>query len=286
MATAIAGETANGQSKVDRYKWKPLGKPGEFRLIPKKQLHIDSSYQRTEHISKVNVLKIASEFDWVQFGVLLVALRTDGTFWIYDGQHRWLATLRRGDIDVVPCLVFEVDSLPNEAKAFLGANICRKPMPALPVLRAKAVAGDDIGQFVIEYAATLGLRFSDTASKYGEIKCAAACVAVATKSKDRFRDVLCLAAGLCREDDLEIQRVLLLGLAFLHERLEPPLMSEKVKARVVSCGAAGLLAAAKRQMILEDKSGEAVWGRGMLREINKLGRTKYRISETGDKQQP
>lgn len=92
-------------SKRIQFNWADPDDRGEYMDIPKDHLEVDHTYQRdTVSIERIN--SIAREFRWSAFGVLLIIRGSDGTLWVYDGQHRLAAAKLRDDIDDLPCLVF------------------------------------------------------------------------------------------------------------------------------------------------------------------------------------
>jgi hypothetical protein len=101
---------------------------------------VDHLYQR-EEVSESNTLSIASEWSFSLCGALVVMERTDGTLWIVDGQQRFLAARRRGDIAELPCIVFQSAGLESEALAFVGVNTSRKAVPARAKWAARLMAG-------------------------------------------------------------------------------------------------------------------------------------------------
>ena len=111
-------------SKIDRYKWTKAGEPGTMILVDKDQLSISLDYQR-EATSRQSVLRIARNFDWAKFGVLIVSETKDG-FYVMDGGHRLRAALLRDDVKSVPCVIFEMGSVSSEAAAFYGINNDRR----------------------------------------------------------------------------------------------------------------------------------------------------------------
>lgn len=133
---------------------------GRVCRLPVSDLKIDHSYQRRE-VSEYNTLAIASEFSWSRCGTLIVMERRDHSYYIVDGQQRWLAIKRRQDIKDVPCLVFASDGPEHESKAFRGLNIRRKNVPALVKFNSAVVAGDSPEKEISEWLGTIGLHVGD-----------------------------------------------------------------------------------------------------------------------------
>lgn len=126
-----------------RRRWKTRGVMGEYTLISKHELKIDHTYQRAE--SKRKAMEYAADWSWVACGTIAVALRKVNDtyeFWVMDGQHRVAAALLRDDLNNLPCLVFEMDDLEEEAQGFVDINLHRGAPTSTDKYRALLVAGD------------------------------------------------------------------------------------------------------------------------------------------------
>ena len=124
---------------LERYGWSPdVGPTPEFLWIPVDQIDVDSSYQRETSIGRSR--RIASEFDWRKCGAVVVSKR-DGRYYATDGGHRVLAIRLRPDLDVVPCLVFEL-AVEVEAASFVAMGKNRKNLGGLDLWKAQIRAGD------------------------------------------------------------------------------------------------------------------------------------------------
>lgn len=159
-----AATVANGfnpQPKVERYDWKMVGEPGQMMWLPKSKLHVDHEYQRTR-VSRPKVLGIASEWVWPAVGVLSVARRPDGTYWVFDGQHRKLAADRRTDVQVLPCMVYEMTDRLNEALAYLKINNYRSSMQSIDKMNAELIAQDPVAMAVKEMVERSGYVIADS----------------------------------------------------------------------------------------------------------------------------
>lgn len=141
-------------NKADHYSWAKPGDKGQYRQIPLSDLNVDHSYQRKE-VSEPNTLAIAKAFDWSAFAAITVMERQDGTKWIVDGQQRYLAACRRGDISTVPCMLFHSDGRDHEANAFYVLNTRRKSVDSYTKFRALVSANvspqRDVADFLKQY---------------------------------------------------------------------------------------------------------------------------------------
>lgn len=107
--------------------------------LPIRCLRIDPAYQREVLKNGArNIGKIAMEFDWAKFGVVIVANLGTGMFAIVDGQHRAIAAAARG-ISEVPCLVIEADP-GKQAEAFASINGAVTKISPLQIFHAEVAA--------------------------------------------------------------------------------------------------------------------------------------------------
>lgn len=153
-------------SKVDRYEWVVLDKPGRMMWIDKGKIGIDPLYQR-EDINNTRVLEIASSWSWVACGVLVIARRADGSLWAVDGQHRKLAADKRHDIKELPCIVFDVDHVKEEAIGYIRNNTLKSPIKTLDRFKALTVTEDPVAAAVKELLDASGY----TMAKHGDMTC-------------------------------------------------------------------------------------------------------------------
>jgi hypothetical protein len=139
------------------------------------ELTVDQSYQRSidNDGSRRLIASIAANFDWRLCAPLVVSRRQDGSKVIIDGQHRWAAAVRRGDLPQLPCCLFTYDSPEDEARMFIVANRARKPMNRLDDFHAALAAADEdaveIQRLVTEAGLRMARNTSSTAWKAGEV---------------------------------------------------------------------------------------------------------------------
>jgi ParB-like chromosome segregation protein Spo0J len=133
------------------------------------RLSIDSTYQRSpdNDASRRLIIHIAAKFDWRLCSPLVVSRRSDDTFVIIDGQHRWLAARRRGDIPQLPCCVFRYENAQEEARMFILANRSRKPISRLDDYFAALAAEDEDALEIQQIVADAGLKVARKESPGG-----------------------------------------------------------------------------------------------------------------------
>ncbi|WP_170150966.1 DUF6551 family protein [Hephaestia caeni] len=153
----------------------PIGKMPSIEWVHTTELTVDQSYQRSidNEGSRRLIASIAANFDWRLCAPLVVSRRLDGSKVIIDGQHRWAAAVRRGDLLQLPCCLFTYDSPEDEARMFIVANRARKPMNRLDDFHAALAAADEdaleIQRLVTEAGLKMARNTSSAAWRAGEV---------------------------------------------------------------------------------------------------------------------
>jgi len=115
---------------------------GRVQTIALTRLQIDEDYQRL--INNRRVLHIAENFCYMKAGTLSVSQRPDGSLWVFDGQHRLVAMIRRGDIVSISCLVYDLADKYEEAEAFVICNDGIRKLSAVEKHHASYFAKDPV----------------------------------------------------------------------------------------------------------------------------------------------
>jgi len=164
----------NGAERKMAFR-QPTGSMPSIEWVHTSELAVDQSYQRSidNEASRRLIASIAANFDWRLCAPLVVSRRTDGSKIIIDGQHRWAAAVRRGDLPQLPCCLFIYGSPRDEARMFIVANRARKPMNRLDDFHAALAAADEdaleILRLVTEAGLTIARNTSSTAWKPQEV---------------------------------------------------------------------------------------------------------------------
>lgn len=136
-----------GHQKAARFKGysQPRGSMPSIEWVHVTELQVDQTYQRSiENQASARLINsIAHNFDWRLCAPLVVSRRSDGSKVIIDGQHRWAAAMKRGDLLQLPCCLFVYASAQDEARMFIVANRARKPMNRLDDFHAAVAAADE-----------------------------------------------------------------------------------------------------------------------------------------------
>lgn len=125
----------------------------ELKMIPVDQLQIDHEYQRSNH--EKHISKIAAEFDYHDFSVLVVS-RRGARYYVIDGQQRAAAAVVKG-IKRVPCVVVKKLDSKQEAQHFIAINSKRKRVTAIETFNAKVHSGDPDANEIHKIVSNAGL---------------------------------------------------------------------------------------------------------------------------------
>ncbi len=245
-------------------------------MLHKRSLEIPEEYQRKANEAKI--ADITRNLSWPSFGVIVVVYR-NGVAYVIDGQHRCMATLRRDDVDVLPCMAFDFDDITEEAKAFLGLNTLRRPLTSIERHKAEALAGYAAPAVVDRVLKENGLRIAKTASNAGQIKCVAYCKRLASSDIGLFERAIKVAAELSMSQQIPVQEVLIKGIAYIDENVDGGILSKKMLNRLRQVGAHDLMLGARRFMHAMANSSQKNIATGMLEVINKGIRNKFSFGD-------
>ena len=118
-----------------------IGKPGRLVEYRKSDLRIPD-FQRNANEARIK--RGAREFNWYLFGVLYVY--TDGREpYVLDGRHRLGMALMRPDVEMLPCMGFDVTGHEHAAEIFVNLQRYRKPLVTRDLHNAELFAGGEFG---------------------------------------------------------------------------------------------------------------------------------------------
>lgn len=258
--------------KIARYKWTVVDKPGRLLMVDKNRLNIETEYQRQAFQSKV--YEFSNSWSWLACGVIVVGSR-DGEYWVIDGQHRVLAAKRRSDIISLPCIVFQTESVAQEAVGFLAANSRRKPVSALAKHKAMVVANDPIALHIESVVKKLGVVLTESGNMHRGMRCISWCFRKATEDRNAFDLVMEVGTTLCFDKNIQVQEKLLDGLWYIHKFCGDGLHDKKLVKRMYEKGATVLIDSITRAQAFFVRGGSRIFAEGILTQINKGLQHKY-----------
>lgn len=141
----------------------PQGNLPVLQYLKPEQLEVDPSYQREvkSRTAQTLINSIAMHWNWDLAQVLVVS-RRDDKYHVIDGQHRLMAAKKRGDIQSLPCVIGQFDTVADEAKTYTALNENRRPMSALDKFRAAIASGDEECGAINEMLAKHGFEIPDS----------------------------------------------------------------------------------------------------------------------------
>lgn len=127
--------------------------------IPAGDLRFDrDNYQREPNHKRIR--SYVENYNPIAALGVVVSQRADGSYWVIDGQHRVMATMRRMGIDhPMNCYVIQGLSPAEEAELFTLINTHRGPVPA--GAKAKALVGANHATWtqMVKIVSDLGLQY-------------------------------------------------------------------------------------------------------------------------------
>lgn len=268
------------EHRVARYKWTKLGKPGALAYVDKDLILVDASYQRGAPAKRA--MAIASAWDWSYAGVLVVGRRSNGEYYVIDGQHRAAAAKLRADIKYVPCLIIEVDGTKmDEAAAFVHINKSRTNVGPCDLHRANVMRGVTSSCLVEGLSASVGRTIAPHGS--GRIvRCIATVTRWAELDPDTLKRMWPLIDRVC--DAEPVNHEVVSSVMYLERRMDngASLNDKKWASRLVAIGARGCIAANRKAVSYYGAGGDRITAKAILDEINKGLRVRLEVAGLDD----
>lgn len=206
-----------------------LGARPRLEWVPVDKILVDHNYQR--ELRKTRVAQILREFSWAKFGALMLNQHPDGTFTVYDGQHRAKAAKLHPEVSEVPATIISVDGTAQEAAAFLGVNINRSAVSSVERYWAGLEAKDAEALRVQKVLAEAGCAVVQDAGGMGHDKTNA--VTAVSRALSRYGDAaVSFACRVLREgwsaDDRALKGTVITAMARIH-RANPELDQDRMR---------------------------------------------------------
>jgi hypothetical protein len=138
------------------------GEAGDFVVLRIDDLKVDHAYQRDLDVNLVQ--KIARSFDIAAAGPIVVSLRSDGSYFIVNGQHRAAGAKTAGEEEIIAQVV-DYSGVPldearrKEAELRLKGND-RRSDKALERFRAQIAASHRESLHIVEICDQFGTRIN------------------------------------------------------------------------------------------------------------------------------
>lgn len=118
-----------------------IGEKSRLEWVDVKAIRVDDNYQRA--LKKKRVAQILRDFTWAHFQPVMLAEHEDGSFTVFDGQHRVEAARQHPAISQVPAAIVAFEEAYAEASAFIGVNVNRSTVTTVERYHAGIEAGDE-----------------------------------------------------------------------------------------------------------------------------------------------
>lgn len=256
--------------KVGRYAWKIVDERGVTIDLEVKDLMVDLAYQRPSDSkqAEAKILAIASEWSWVACGALRIG-EYRGKYHVMDGKHRALGARRRGDIETLPCVVFKVQGIHEEADAFIRTNTMRRGMSGVDKHRAKVIRGDEDSKMIQRLIEDSG-RAPSMHSSATSVRCIGMMERWIAVNRDVFARVWPLIVRIC--DGHPLHERILSGICYLENRMADSdcgsISDPRWSQRLKKIGYKDLLDACGRAAAYHAKGGPKIFADGILNAIN------------------
>lgn len=261
----------------DRFNRSHRDDEGQLAWIDKQLLRVDPEYQRTEAVSAKRVLSIANTWSWEACGTLTVSLRDDGHYYIIDGQHRWLAAMKRSIVAALPCIVFSNTGVSKEAESFVWSNTNRGHVREIDKFKAELKAGDKTAVAVMQAIENSGYRITTAASSSHAVACLKLLKASYNTSPSRFIRIWELLVEVHNGEPISTN--VFAGCFYLEGVLEKQgksITTRTYRESLTRAGADGLKRAIDKTRAFEGRGGAKVCAQGVANLLNK-GRANNRI---------
>lgn len=257
--------------KAEKFSWAKPTTPGVFRLVNKSLLNVDDKYQR-DRTSEEAVKRIARTWDWTLFEVLMVAEREDKSLWVFSGGHRTRASFYRSDIIDLPCMIFQLADISDEARSFIAGAKMKTSINSLDTFRAAVVAMEPAACKTAAMLSDLGIKVKKTATRPNELKCVHTVQNAVIENAENAKRVMSLVVNMANEEP--ICSVVFRGIFRLVQHFKDrDILAEYAEefARLTQQEIEKAIRQTKAEI---GKGGEAIEAKGVIVALNKGKKTR------------
>lgn len=245
-------------------------KKGEFAEIPKHQLVVDHRYQRS--ITPSRVAELVAKFNWPAFGALTVALRPDLTWVVMAGQHRLAAAMRIGWVDLLPCMVYEIDSLAEEANAFLASSDTHAVTPVAK-FKARVLAGEPEALVAQDMVNSIGRTVAVGAAP-ATLACIGQVLSCIRQDEAALRRIWPVLGELCTGQVISGEIIKALFFLEIHQKPGVSLSQPPWRRKILDAGVVKLAARMQASALNHGNKHARALAEGCGRLLNKGSRTR------------
>lgn len=145
--------------EIAKFAITPQNKAPRMMWVDPLQLSVDETYQRNLSMkSKKLITNIVQNFDWTRFKCPIVTQDEKERMFVLDGQHTAIAAATHPEIEKIPVMIVEADSLKKRARAFIGHNKDRINMTATQLHHSSVVAEDATAMTIDRVCRASGIK--------------------------------------------------------------------------------------------------------------------------------
>ena len=199
-----------------------------LRISPDK-LKIDSTYQREASHSRVK--KIVDNFNMDLFNSPKVSHRSDGFYYVFDGQHSMLAHQKVfGDDEPINCKVYEGLTYNEEIELFVQQNGFSRVVSTKDKLKAEFNDPNSDVRNMINAARIAGVKIDFVAGTWSNhIAAVSAAYSIwQMLGKDDFINVLSVIKDTWNGEGLSYSAGILKGIAFIYKKYGSEIQNQKM----------------------------------------------------------
>ena len=216
----------------------------------------------------MRINEFASAWSWIRCGALSIAKR-EGKFYVMDGQHRLLAAMKRADIDLLPCIIFDAESLEVEADSFVALNSNKTAVAGVDRFKAMVVAGDQVALAVRNMLQATGHSVGPTSSSK-TVSCILTIWKVYSRDPATMEALWPLIADVAPGQAITDSLVRsMFGVERLVQRKQKTIADHPYRGKLIEFGALGIVNACRQEKQIIGKGGERIETGALVKLLNK-----------------
>lgn len=151
---------------------KPLNDPPTLLWVKPTELCVDEGYQRNLSRSSIKLItRVVQNWNWSHFKApICVKDEEQNVFYVVDGQHTAIAAASHPNIDRIPVMIVDAESVADRARAFISHNRDRIAVTPMQMHVSAVASGDAEAAAVDAVCAQAGVRLLRMPPSQGQYK--------------------------------------------------------------------------------------------------------------------
>lgn len=227
---------------------------------------------------------IRRDFCWTLFGALIVVRRQDGNLVALDGGHRLEAIRHLDSVTTVPCLVYRLENVADEATIFRAINRIRTQLSLVDDHRAAIVAKDDLALKIQEIVASGGRYIAKNNRDRDGIFFVKALRRALVANEPATRSSMEIVTRLCegRRIDEYMFKAFFAAEDRLSAQRQPKSLSREYADSVLATGYDLICREIRRERLNPDKTTKPIdWAKAVVKVVNTFSKSTIRLEQPG-----